>query len=343
MYKRKDGRFCKAITIDGKRVFFYSKAPSEREAERDIQSQLLNYRTETHTEKHNFWKIAQRVIENKERTCGYKTIETYTVALKHLSEFSERNIEDIKPNELQALLNRMLLEKYSKSAMQKVKVLYSLILKRAVLEGVELGTDYFLKAVSIPKTPKAKTSAPDEDIIKKIIESGDEWALCLLFTGLRRGELAALQKQDVDFENGLIHVTKSVEYIHNQPHVKPTPKTESSIGDVPILSVLKPILLKLTKNARKGDFLFGGIKPLSETQVKKRWQKFCTENGIAVKGHQLRHAYATILYRSGVDVKTAQRLLRHADFSTTMNIYTDFEKNVTAEAVKKIDIFTRSL
>lgn len=345
MKKRKDGRYCKTINIDGQRVFFYSTADSQKQAEKDIEKQMLAFKAQKHYDKHNFKAIAEKVIEEKELTASYKTVETYSVALKHLSPFYNKNIEDIKPFELQEVLNDMARQQYSSSAINKVKVLFSLVVKKATLQGIEFQGEYFLKAISIPKVPKHKTSSPDDKTIQAIIQNQNvpfsDWAMCLLFTGLRRGELAALQKQDVDFQANVIHITKSVEFVHNQPAVKPTPKTEYSIGDVPILSTLKPILLKLTKSIRKDDFLFGGNKPLSQTQIRKQWQKYCNTLGISIKGHQLRHAYATIIYRSGVDAKTAQRLLRHADFNVTMNIYTDFQQNVTAEAVRKIDQFTQ--
>lgn len=340
MKKRKDGRYCKTATIDGKRVFFYSNAVTEREAEKDIQTQMLTYSQDKYAQKHNFKQIADRVIQYKEETTAHNTSEMYKHTLKHLDVFYNRNIEDIKPYELQSLLNQMAQTQYSKSAISKVKVLYSLILKQATLEGVEFQSEYFLKSITIPKTPKSKITAPDEKVIKAIIDSGDEWAMCLLFTGLRRGELAALQKQDIDFDNNVIHINRSIEFIHNQPHVKATPKTEASIGDVPILSIVKPVLLHRTQlNPHPQDFLFGGWQPLTETKIKKRWAKFCHEIGFIIKAHQLRHAYANILYQSGVDAKTAQRLLRHANFSTTMDIYTDFAKNVTDEAVNRINSY----
>ena len=58
-------------------------------------------------------------------------------------------------------------------------------------------------------------------------------ALTMLYCGLRRGELLALDWSDVDFENKVIHVTKSVIFNKNQPIIK-GPKSKAGIRDVPI-------------------------------------------------------------------------------------------------------------
>ena len=151
------------------------------------------------------------------------------------------------------------------------------------------------------------------------------WAMILLYTGMRRGELAAIQLKDIDFNNGIIHVWRSVEFINNQPVLKDMPKSISGVRDIPILDILKPLLLFHCKDLGDNDFIFGKTAPLTETKIKKRWKKYCKEIDIDIHQHQLRHAYAKILYRAGIDPKTAQGLLGHADIQTTMNILQSFQ------------------
>jgi site-specific recombinase XerD len=60
--------------------------------------------------------------------------------------------------------------------------------------------------------------------------------------------------------------------------------------------------------------------------------------GIHITPHQLRHAYASyILYDSNIDVKTAQKLLGHADMSTTMDIYTHVTETRRNEGFEQIN------
>ena len=63
--------------------------------------------------------------------------------------------------------------------------------------------------------------------------------------------------------------------------------------------------------------------------LRKRWARYIKGIDVNITQHQLRHAYSFLLYRSGIDVKTAQYLLGHSNYATTMNIYTDFDKEKT--------------
>lgn len=345
MKRRKDGRYLKVKTIDGEKIYFYSSEKTEKAATKDIENQMLEYVAKKDYEKHNFGILAKKMIEEKAKTAGNSTIVGYYAALKHLSILNEFNIEDITPAMVQNLIEAMANDKhYSYSAVTKVKITYGLVEDYAIIhEKIKLTK--FAKLIKIPKTAKkGKIKAPTDDIIKTIVKASETiehgmWAMILLCTGLRRGELAALKKSDLDFKQGLINIDKAVEFINNRPCIKSTPKTEESIGTVPILDILQDPLKRYVSDLRQEDYLFGGEKPLSETMVKKRWKKYCTAIGYDFNGHQLRHAYAKLLYKAGVDPKTAQRLLRHADFNTTMNIYTEFSKEVTDKSIVMINSY----
>ncbi|MBQ7816775.1 MAG: tyrosine-type recombinase/integrase [Oscillospiraceae bacterium] len=75
---------------------------------------------------------------------------------------------------------------------------------------------------------------------------------------------------------------------------------------------------------RKNDYIFSkdGSSPFVESTFKRAWKKYTEETGITATPHQLRHAYATMLYEAGIDEKLAQELMGHADITTTRNIYT---------------------
>lgn len=349
MKKRADGRWQKKKVIDGKTVFFFSTAETEKQAIKDFENQILNYHEKTHYVSHNFKALAEKAIERQSEGVGYKTAEGYYTALKHFKRFENYNIENITFEMVQDVLDYMAKkEKYSYSSVHKAKITFGIILDYAI--GYErLPITNFKKLLKVPKdAKKGKVSSPPDLIRKTIIENAETvefgmWAMCLLCLGLRRGELAGLQRKKIDFEKNLIMIDESVEFISNQPHLKQSPKTEASIDSVPILSVLRPYLEKLCKDLQPDDFLFGKEKPLTITQIRKRWDKYCTAIGYRFNGHQLRHAYAKMIYEARIDAKTAQRLLRHADISTTMNIYTDFSESLTAEAVSKLNDFTQSV
>lgn len=140
-----------------------------------------------------------------------------------------------------------------------------------------------------------------------------------LYTGCRSGELFALQYKDIDREAKLLTISKSVYYVGKTPHIK-QPKTAAGIRTVP----LPQLLLDRIPDGPPNNYLFSvdGKSPISDSVRRNGWTKFQKEAGISCTLHQLRHAYASLLYESGVDEKTAQKLMGHSDITTTLRIYT---------------------
>jgi integrase len=148
-------------------------------------------------------------------------------------------------------------------------------------------------------------------------------------TGLRRSELVALTWSDIDLELMQVNVRRSC--VRN--HFGDT-KTEASRKPVP----LHPSVVKCLKvwredspYRRDNDFLFPSIRrngkqPLSpDTLLKKIIRPAVVRAGIkdkAIGWHSFRHSLATNLRAAGVDLKTAQELLRHANSRITLDIYT---------------------
>lgn len=327
MKQRADGRWVKKIIIEGKTKYFYSVATTEKKAESDITMQLLNYNKEKHIEKTNFLKIAQKMLEKKEASTSYNNFVNYTNQLKHLEPFFDCNIEDITIAQLQSFFNDMHTQMYGYWSLQKTKTVLSLIYKEAMLNGCNVAN--IVDLIRLPKAKKEMVHSPDDEIISIIKANASAdfgmWAMMLLCTGMRRGELAAIQKKDIDFASKIISITKSIEYTPNQPNIK-MPKTPHSIRKVPIIDILSDQLKAYCKSLKEEDYLFGGKSPYSLTMLRKRWARYIKDIDINITQHQLRHAYSFLLYRSGIDVKTAQYLLGHSNYATTMNIYTDFDK-----------------
>ena len=145
------------------------------------------------------------------------------------------------------------------------------------------------------------------------------FAYWILYTGLRRGELLALTWDDVDFENNFIRVNKSLYYENGQPKIK-EPKTEKGIRLVPLMSALRNKL----QPPFDGGIVFpdttGGY--IKEMPFQKRWKRYCAKSGVSCTPHELRHAYATMLFDNNIDPKDAQDILGHAQLSTTQDVYT---------------------
>ncbi|HEY3703932.1 MAG TPA: tyrosine-type recombinase/integrase [Terracidiphilus sp.] len=146
-------------------------------------------------------------------------------------------------------------------------------------------------------------------------------------TGLRRGEMIGLRWGDIDFHAAQANVTRSV--WHN---VEGDTKTEASRKPVPLHPiVVEELTLWRDESlyAAESDFIFpslekNGHQPISpETILNRQIRPALTKLGITkrVGYHTFRHTLATMLRQHGVDIKTAQELLRHANPRITMAIY----------------------
>ena len=160
--------------------------------------------------------------------------------------------------------------------------------------------------------------------------------VCLprLLHRLPPGGALALTGADIDRKKNLVHIKKSVYHVGNSPHIK-QPKSDAGCRDVPLL----PALAKLLPKKLGKGYLFaepdGSL--LTNDHFTGLYDAYRDASGVTVTPHQIRHGYATALLESGVDPKTAQVLLGHAQLSTTMDIYTHVRDGQLKAAAEKME------
>lgn len=163
-----------------------------------------------------------------------------------------------------------------------------------------------------------------------------------LSTGLRIGEVCALQWKDIDRDRKVVSVSKTVESIPKDGKYLLTigsPKTPSSNREVPIPRMLRDYLQPFLKVMNPEHFVVSAdAGPLDPKILRKEYKKVCSLCGIrSLKFHALRHSYATRLIEAGSDYKTVSVLLGHASISTTMNLYVHPGLEQKRKAVSKLD------
>lgn len=171
----------------------------------------------------------------------------------------------------------------------------------------------------------------------------------LAFTGMRKGELAALKWSDVDFENGTISINRTVAFNNvGKFHIQ-TPKTRKSIRTISIddttLNALKTWknelrkeLFKQGKNIDKGDgFIFHTQKGnFIIKYIDKFLPSFLKKYDLPpIKPHGFRHTHASLLFESGASIKEVQDRLGHENIKTTMDIYTHVTKSAREKTAEK--------
>lgn len=151
-----------------------------------------------------------------------------------------------------------------------------------------------------------------------------------LSTGIRIGEICALTWDDIDIENGVIHIRKTIQRIYIRENgirhtelMIDTPKTATSIRDIPmtrdLLSVLKP-LRKVVNNSF--FVLTNDSMPTEPRTYRNYYKKLLVKLDIPpIKFHGLRHSFATRCIESHCDYKTVSVILGHSNISTTLNLY----------------------
>lgn len=179
--------------------------------------------------------------------------------------------------------------------------------------------------------------------------------LTMLYAGLRRGEAMAVNiDRDVDFTAKTITVREAVRFEGGHPVIS-SPKTEAGERTVPLMPILEQELQG--KHGLLMPDVEGNI--MSESAFDRAWESYITTcettlNGcakrwygkkkehqgmelppwrsVSIRPHDLRHSYCTMLYEAGIDLKTAQKWMGHADHSMIMKIYAHLTAEKEAEA-----------
>lgn len=168
----------------------------------------------------------------------------------------------------------------------------------------------------------------------------------LFFTGLRLGECTALTWNDYDKNYFDINKTLLKEKDINGNYIINSPKTTSSIRKVRLDKHLIKKLNKLYKEEKKKEnftnnwFIFGGEKPLSQTTIGRKKDKYCEIADIKkIRLHDFRHSHATLLLSSGIPITYISKRLGHSDIAMTLNTYSHFVQNDEEIAIEKLSQF----
>ena len=366
--KRADGRLMKRVSVNGKIETLYS------DNSKDLEKQYIEKKSQNNKGLFindegmtvSIW--AKKWLEVYKADNEYATRKMYSDSIRlHINPYiGNIPLKYLKQSDIVSMLNEL-----DKKGITRKKDVALLTIKQILNKAVE--NDYIYKNVATGikikkhKSP-AKTPLNDKVIskIKKLAENDFSvfMALFLLYTGLRREELIPLQYNDINIDDKYISVNKAVVFIKNQPVVKPT-KNED-IRQVPIFDILDE-KLKILKSSHKGtEYIFPNLKNkmMSETTFKRKISYVVKVVNVSLKNdtlegvskeevknkgseyenvyftaHILRHTFACILYKAGIDIKQAQIWMGHKDIKVLLGIYTHLDSQDNAKSIEKVNQF----
>lgn len=184
------------------------------------------------------------------------------------------------------------------------------------------------------------------DKIKKYIKNTDFELIFLLdlATGLRQGELLALDWNNIDLEKGELKVERSVKEVYiyeneNSKHIETVFQTPKTLNSFRTVSIPSSIIELLKSKKTKQGLLFHDEdgQPLKAKNVATEWRKVLKVCNIPHKKfHAIRHTYASMLLKNGVDINTVAELMGHSTISITQ-IYLHSSHSQKNNAVDKLN------
>lgn len=184
------------------------------------------------------------------------------------------------------------------------------------------------KPVNLEKKKEMQIWTPEE--FKAFYEAvGDEtykaFFLTLYILGCRRGEAMALTWADIG--TNCIRINKSItNKVKGKAYAVKDPKNDPSIRTV----AAPPFLIAELQKLKKGEYVFGGNRPLPTTSIDRNFQNAIKKAGLKrIRLHDLRHSCASVLISNGISIVAVSRQLGHKDIEMTLNTYSHLMPNDT--------------
>lgn len=256
-----------------------------------------------------------------------KTIDTYLIYLTKFSEFINKNLKEVNPDDIVNYLSHLKTEKNAGSAtlnlvLSAIKHFYNEYLKLNISIDIKLPKK--AKKIPVVLTPKE---------IKDLIENTSSYRNKLIIefmfsTGVRVSECVNMKIEDLNFE----------EFTGNVIAGKGN-KDRIIILSKKWVEDYKKYLEEREKKV-KSEYLFcsDSGKALSVDTIQKFLKVSAKKAGITKKisPHKLRHSFATSLLENDVNIRYIQQLLGHANLNTTQ-IYTKVNTNKLKEIENPLD------
>lgn len=309
-----------------------------------------------------FEQYLTQIKQKKLKPASYdRQYRTYTDQIKPL--IGGYYLTDLTADILQEQLIDVLYNKgYSFSTINKVFVLTNECLKYAVSKEVlqsnpcdkmlkpkkrEFGIAKVIRFFDDDEIARFTETALSKNKKGEYIYSNGLPLVILIYTGLRGGEMTALKWEDVDLKNNYIRVHRNIAAVRDaETHKRKIivqEGTKTKGGRIVHLtkSASKYLtLLKELKSPNKKDYVVSSQGSRDCSGLRKTYILVCDKAGIHNQQglHTLRHTFASLMIRRGIDIKIISEMLGHSSVSFTYNTYVHLIEEEKAKAIQQIDL-----
>ncbi len=342
IYERRDGRFEGRISrgkrSNGTRRFQYFFGKTEE----DVREKMAKERQK----KSNSPLTVKQLFSEWHRSIKHKVKEStaanyYLKANKHiLPAFGDKSAESIEDTEIYAFIESKQQAGLSNRYISDMLIVMKSMFKYAVRTYRVYNPMEYIK---MPRAKNPEITLLDENEQTKLQEyighnqnKATLGVALSMTTGIRIGELCALQWKDIDLEKRILTVSKTIQRVQVQGGDKRTklvitePKSESSRRKIPIPKGMIAFLEKF--KGKDSEYIVSGKeKPIEPRAMQYRFHKILKNVNLpSVHFHALRHIFASTCIKLGFDVKALSELLGHSTVELTLNryVHSSFEQKI---------------
>lgn len=379
--QRKDGRYQARYMFKGKRYSVYGKTLKE------VQKKLRDAKYEID---HGIFAKPEKITvddwyktwvkEYREGIVRETTLIGNKKCYLHVkSEIGGMRMQTIRPEHIQRILNKMKREGYSRGYIENTRQTMNMIFEQAYLNGIIL-TNPVMRSV-LPRKESNETNIHrralteyEQKTFLECVERRKPFYADIFYvgfsTGMRVGEINALEWKDIDFNKMEIHVNGTMIKVSGKEYYKGATKTGASKRVIPMLPEVAKRLKKHKADQAELKMMLGerwesvkGLehlvfttmfgKPLMSLSVgryinstvnainREEEKKAETEHRKpyvmeTFSPHAMRHTFATRALEKGIPPRVVQSYLGHSSMDITMNIYTHVTAQLEREEIKKL-------
>lgn len=313
---------------------------TKREAEEWLRNFLITQKADFDMKFADFWKMYCADMETRLREYTMRT-KKYIVELKILPYFGNKRVNDITAADIRQWQNELIKMGYSPTYLKTINNQLSAIFNYAV-RYYDLKSNPCVKAGSMGKSKAEEMDFWTGEEFRKFIDSVMNKRLSymafmtLYWTGMRMGELLALNPKDIDLEKRTISITKSYQRLGKKDVITPpkTPKSKRVITIPEFLAADIKDYMDSLYDLQENDRLF----PITKYYLEHEMQRGIKESGVKrIRVHDLRHSHASMLIELGFSPLEIANRLGHEKVETTLNTYAHLYPNKQTKLAERLD------